>query len=110
MPASACPDVTLLRTSVTDDSSLTGERVSPVAVSTFFVAAPQGTCGAQITSCVPSFARSANDAMPFGLPGGTTIVKVLLAKSEGDPATTPASVALVMLAASAEANTSAGAP
>ena len=48
--------------------------------------------------------------MPFGFPGGVTMVSVLVAKLTGSPATSPASVAFFMFAASAEANTSAGAP
>ncbi|CAJ0557306.1 unnamed protein product, partial [Mesorhabditis spiculigera] len=95
MPASACPDVTLLRTSVTDDSSLTGERVSPVAVVDLLRSRAAQDLRAQITGCVPSFSRSAKDTLcPSGLPGSTAIVKVLLAKSGGDPATTPASSGL----------------
>ena len=95
---------------MTADSSLTGVRVTPVACSTFSVADPQGTWGAQTTTWVPGFARSANEAICFGFPGGVTMVRVLVAKLTGSPVTRPASTALVMLFVSAEANTSAGAP
>src|SRR6185312_10111164 len=109
-PASACPDTTLPSTSVTLDSSLTGFSVVPVAVSIFLVAAPQGTCGAQTTTCMPGFAKSATERIPFGLPGGVTMVNVLEAKLTGSPATRFAFTALVMFVVSADAKASAGAP
>src|SRR6478672_8671095 len=59
---------------------------------------------------MPGLARSAKEVMFLGLPGAVTIVRVLLAKLTGSPATNPASTAFVMLLVSAEANTSAGAP
>src|SRR5262249_2957568 len=88
----------------------TGDKEMPAASSIFFVAEPQGTCGAHTTTCVPGLARSAKEAMPFGFPFGVTMVRVLVAKSTGWPASRPASTALVMLAVSAEGNTAAGAP
>ena len=45
-----------------------------------------------------------------GLPGGTAISRVLVAKFTGAPSTRPSPVALSMFLVSAEANTSAGAP
>jgi hypothetical protein len=48
--------------------------------------------------------------MCFGLPGGVTMVSVLVAKLTGAVAVSPASTALVMFLVSAEANTSACAP
>ena len=81
-----------------------------MACSTFSVAEPHGTWGAHTTTCVPGLARSAKEAMPLGFPGGVTMVRVLVAKLTGSPATRPASTALVMFFVSAEANTSAGAP
>ena len=109
-PASASPDVTFASTSVTDCSSLTGWMSTPVASSTLTVAAPQGTSGAQTTTLMPSFARSANEATPAGLSGGTAISRVLVAKSSGSAAWRSSAVSLSMLAVSAEAKTSAGAP
>ena len=97
-------------TSVTDCSSLTGSMSTPVASSTFTAAAPQGTSGAHTTTLTPSLARSANDATPAGLSGGTAISRVLLAKFCGSVAWRSSAVSLSMLAVSAEAKTSAGAP
>src|SRR6478735_3227412 len=84
--------------------------MTPVLVSTGAAAAPHGTCGAQTTTSTPSFARSANEVMPAGFPGGVTMVRILLAKFTGVPATRFAVLALFMLLVSAEAKTSAGAP
>ena len=97
-------------TSVTEDSSLTGDSWTSAAFSTFSVAAPHGTCAAHTTTWVPGAARSANRVIPFGFPGGVTMVRILVANATGSPAITPASTALVMLVVSAEANTSARAP
>ena len=97
-------------TSVTEDSSLTGDSWTSAAFSTFSVAAPHGTCGAHTTTWVPGRVRSAKAVMPLGFPGGVTIVSVFVAKLTGDPVTALTSEALVMLLGSAEANTSAGAP
>src|SRR3954454_17934925 len=83
---------------------------TPVAPSTLTVAAPHGTSGAQTTTFTPSRPRSAKDVMPAGLSGGTAISRVLLAKSWGSSAGRPSATALSMLAVSAEAKTSAGAP
>src|ERR1700712_3250131 len=110
MPASASPELTLPSTSVTDDSWLTGFSVTPAVFSTAAVAAPHGTCGAQITVLMEGEARSAKLVTCAGLPGGTAIARTLVAKSDGEPSMTFASTALVMLASSAEAKTSAGAP
>src|SRR6478672_8878966 len=52
-PASACPLVTFPSTSVTEFSSLTGVKETPVLDSTFAAAAPHGTCGAQTTTSTP---------------------------------------------------------
>src|SRR6478752_4982300 len=98
MPASASPELTLPSTSVTDDSWLTGVRVTPVDFSTVAVAAPQGTCGAQITVLTDGDSRSAKLFTCAGLPGGTAIARTLVAKSAGDPSMTFAFSALVMLA------------
>src|SRR6478752_2728396 len=102
--------MTLPRTSVTDDSSLTGARVVPVAFSTVAVAAPQGTWGAQTTTFTPGFARSAKALIDAGLDGGTAISRTFVAKLTGAPSTSFASVSLVMFLVSADAKTSAGAP
>src|SRR3954452_8115620 len=109
-PASASPDSTLVSTSVTACSSLTGLIVTPDVSSTFCVAEPQGTSGAQMTTLVPGFARSWNEVTLAGLSGGTAISSVLEAKFAGSPSMALADAALSMLAVSAEANTSAGAP
>ena len=97
-------------TSVTEDSSLTGVRVVPVAFSTVSVAAPQGTCGAQTTTFTPGLARSAKELIDAGLDGGTAISRTFVAKLAGVPSTSFASVSLAMFLVSAEAKTSAGAP
>src|SRR6478752_1399651 len=102
--------MTLPRTSVTDDSSLTGARVVPVAFSTVSAAAPQGTCGAQTTTFTPGLARSAKELIDAGLDGGTAISRTFVAKLAGAPSISSASVSLVMFLVSAEAKTSAGAP
>ena len=109
-PASASPLVTLFNTSVTEASSLTGLSVMPVAVSTFWVAEPQGTAGAQTTTFTPGLARSAKAAILAGLSGGTAICSVFEAKFTGAPSTRLSLVAFSMFLVSAEANTSAGAP
>ncbi|MCY1232958.1 hypothetical protein D9M72_454760 [compost metagenome] len=109
-PASASPDVTLPRTSVTDDSSLTGAIVTPAAFSTASAAAPHGTWPAQTTTLTPGLARSAKEAIDAGLDGGTAICRTLVAKFVAAPSRSPASASLAMFVVSAEANTSAGAP
>src|SRR4051794_23036883 len=110
MPASASPDVTFPSTSVTDDSWLTGFRITPADFSTDAVAAPHGTCGAQITVFTAGDARSAKLVTWAGLPGGTAMASTLVAKSLAEPSMTPPETALAILASSAEAKTSAGAP
>src|SRR4051794_39699257 len=110
MPASASPEVTFPSTSVTDDSSLTGFRATPADFSTDAVAAPHGTCGAQTTVATAGDARSAKLFTCAGLPGGTAMASTLVAKSFGEPSMMSAASAFVILASSAEAKTSAGAP
>ena len=100
----------MFSTSVTEFSSLTGFSVTPVAVSTFCVAEPHGTCGAQTTTLTPASARSAKEVISAGLSGGTAISRVLDAKFTGSPFTRLSAVALSMFLVSAEANTSPGAP
>ncbi len=65
---------------MTEDSSLTGLSVVPVSFSMAVAAAPQGTWLAQATTLTPALARSLKPVMPAGLPGGTTMVRVLVAK------------------------------
>ncbi len=48
--------------------------------------------------------------MPFGLPGATAISRTFVAKSRGQPVARSDDESFAMLAWSAEANTSAGAP
>ena len=102
--------MTLPRVDLTSASSLTGRSVTPVAFSIFSAAAPQGTCGAQTTTLRSGLARSANAAMPLGLPGAVAICRTLVAKIFGVPAARPASVTVFMVASLAAAKTSAGAP
>src|SRR6476661_8687141 len=102
--------MTLPRTSVTDDSSLTGVRVVPVACSTLSVAAPQGTWGAQTTTFTPGLARSEKELIDAGLDGGTAISRTFVAKLLAVPSMSFASESLVIFFVSAEAKTSAGAP
>ena len=54
-----------------------------MAFSIFSAAAPHGTCGAQTTTLRSGFARSANDAMPLGLPGAVAICRTFVAKTVG---------------------------
>ncbi|SIJ06883.1 Uncharacterised protein [Mycobacteroides abscessus subsp. abscessus] len=108
MPASAWPELTLPRTSVTEFSSLAGSRVTPFCCAHFSFAAPHGTWGAQTTRSVP--ARSGESAIRFGLPGATARARVFEAKISGVPVSrsSPARVSIVF--SSAVAMTSAGAP
>ena len=110
MPASASPRITLLTTALTFSSSDLGATVTPADSKTCAAYLPQGTSGAQMTTIRFSFARSATPVTPCGLPGPTMIASRLVAKISGSFALLPASVSLVMLLLSAEANTSAGAP
>ena len=80
MPASASPDSTLPRTSVTFCSSETGLRVIPWALASFLVASPQGTSGAQMTRLAPSSDES-SPVIFLGLPLGTMRVRTLVANS-----------------------------
>ena len=75
--------MTLPRVDLTSGSSLTGLSVTPVAFSIFSAAAPHGTCGAQTTTLRSGLARSAKEAMPFGLPGAVAICSTLVAKTVG---------------------------
>ena len=84
MPASASPDSTLPRTSVTFCSSEAGLRATPWASASFLVASPQGTSGAQMTRLAPSSEES-SPVMPFGLPLGTMRVRTLVANSVWEP-------------------------
>ena len=95
---------------MTSASSLTGLMSTPVAFSSFCAAAPQGTWGAQTTTLRSGLARSAKEAMPFGLPGAVAICRTFEAKTFGGSAASPASVTVFMVASLAAANTSAGAP
>ena len=95
---------------MTDDSSLTGARVVPVSRSMALVAAPQGTWPAQATTLTPDRARSLKPVMRAGFPGGTTMVRVLVAKFLASPSTRSSPLSLSMFRVSAEAKTSAGAP
>ena len=70
-PASACPLVTLVSTSLTCDSSLAATIRTPAADSTFLVAAPHGTCGAQTTTVTPGRSKDRSEVTFFGLPGAT---------------------------------------
>ncbi len=81
-----------------------------MAVSTFWVAEPHGTCGAHTTTLMPGLVRSRKVLICLGFPGETAIVRVLEAKFTGWPVSSPAADALSMFLVSAEANTSAWAP
>src|SRR5690348_17434486 len=109
-PASASPLLTLPSVDLTSASSLTGLNVTPIAFSIFSAAAPHGTWGAQTTTLRSGLARSANDAMPLGLPGAVAICRTFVAKIVGLTAARPASVTVFMVASLAAAKTSAGAP
>ena len=63
----------------------------------------------QRATFTPLLARSATEAMRFGLPGGVAISTRLATKTVG-AAALPACTTAVMLPGAAEANTSAGAP
>ena len=95
---------------MTDCSSLTGFSSTSADSAAVCVAAPQGTSGAQMTRFSPSSARSWNDSTPAGLPGGTTISRVFEAKVCGSEPCRSSAVSFSMLASSADAKTSAGAP
>ncbi|CNI07791.1 Uncharacterised protein [Mycobacterium tuberculosis] len=102
--------VTLLSTSVTLSSSLTGCSWTPVLSSTRWVADPHGTGFWQITTLSPGLFRSAKDPICFGLPGAVTMTNVLAAKFVGLPFTRPALTTVSICAVSADAKTSAVAP
>ena len=95
---------------MTDCSSLTGVSSTPAASAAFCAAAPHGTSGAQTTSFTSLLVTSESAAMPSGLSGATAIWRVLVAKFSGSWPSRPSAVSFSMLATSAEANTSAGAP
>ena len=94
---------------MTADSSLTGRNSTPTASASSRVADPHGTPSAQTTNRAPSRDAS-SPVIPAGLPGGVMSVSTLVANGTGSPATSPASTARFMVATSAAANTSAGAP
>jgi hypothetical protein len=109
IPASAWPDSTLVRTSVTLVSSDTGCSVMPRAVASFFVAEPHGTPSAHTTSFLPS-SEASRPVIFAGFPFGTISVSTFVANCFGVPAIRDAATALSMFGLSAVASTSTAAP
>jgi hypothetical protein len=84
--------------------------VSLLVSSTFWAAAPHGTCGAHSTTLSLAFSRSLSAVTLPRLSGGTAISSRLRTKVVGCPDAMWASVTVFMVAGLAAANTSAGAP
>src|SRR5580693_2197064 len=109
-PASASPLVTLVSTSETAGSSLTGVRCTPVLSSMRWVAAPQGAGSPHTTTLSPGLPRSAKEWICLGSPGGVTITNVSDAKLTGSVSVKPALATVSICALSVEAKMSAVAP
>src|SRR5215211_4872086 len=107
IPASASPRETLVTTALTLSSCDTGVTPTPAWSRTCLAYLPAGTSSAARTTLRSGLARSARALTPLGLPFSTTMASRLLAKFWG---VATRSLTLSMLARSAEANTSAGAP
>ena len=115
MPASASPDITLLRTSVTFCSSETGLSFTPSFLTSSAVAVPHGTVlppadalGVQMTS----LALSRDELRPVtfaGFPLGVMRTRVFEAKIFVS-ATLPPDLSASIVVVLAVATTSAGAP
>src|SRR5688572_6483065 len=106
MPASASPLMTLVTTPLTLVSSDFGWALTPALDKASLPYLPHGTSGAQSTKL--SLVKSARLFTFLGFPLATMMASLLWAKTLG-PVALPASVTFLMLAWSAEANTSAGA-
>src|SRR5256884_9869392 len=107
MPASASPLVTLVTTPLTLVSSDFGCAFTPALASASTPSFPHGTSGAHSTKLI--LEKSARLFTFLGFPLATMMASLLWANTLG-PVALPASVTFFMLAWSAEANTSAGAP
>src|SRR5437660_4266541 len=110
MPASASPSATFVSTALTSVSWLTGFTVTPALPNVVVEYVPQGTPGAQTSTLIAALARSATEAMCLGLPACTAISSLLCAKTAGVPDANPPVTTFCMLAWSAAAKMSAGAP
>src|SRR6185295_10548631 len=107
MPASASPLVTLVTTPLTLVSSDLGLAVTLALDRASRPYFPHGTSGAQSTKLI--LAKSARLFTFLGFPLATMMASLLWVNTLG-PVALPVSVTFFMLAWSAEANTSAGAP
>ena len=110
MAASASPSSTFDNVAFTFASRDFGVTVTLALASTWSANLPHGTVVSQSTTTVPGLARSASVWMFFGLPFSVTITSLFFAKFTGAPALRFAVTTLFMLAWSADANASAGAP
>src|SRR5215471_5394109 len=111
MAASASPVVTAARVAFTSAPRVIfdGSIVTPAPDRIWSAYLPHGTVVPQ-SETTPRLARSANVFTFFGLQGLTTIVSRFDANTVGSAVTCPPVTSFCMLAPSAEANTSAGAP
>src|SRR5215471_9660385 len=99
-----------MRTDLTSCSWLTGLTVTPAFANVVAEYVPQGTPGAQTSTLIAGLVKSDSDEMCFGLPARTAISSSFCANKTGAPAANPPLTTFCMLATSAEAKTSAGAP
>src|SRR4051794_5934184 len=108
MPASTTLFSTAVSVVATSGSKVLGEAVIPALASIVFAAAPHGAVGSQAT-----YEASERLSTPVTLPGllgGTAIISVFVANRVGLSAVSPAVSTIDMLASSAVAMTSTGAP
>ena len=110
MLASASPIDTLLSVALAFSSLDAGETLTPALANDSAAYFPHGTWSAHSTTRRPDFWRSARLLIFFGLPFSTAISRRFLANTTGGGVTVPASIVFWRLSASADANTSAGAP